>query len=143
MLQRILQKKFAKETKETNVKIVLKIFMDADLSKEIRRSVDTGKVLFGTRSVEKILLKDSAKLVIFSSNIPSFEKERLMHFSNVSGTPFLDFEGNALELGRVCGKPFVVSTMIVTDVGKSKILSSMKEKKKVVITAETGKKKSK
>ena len=100
---------------------------EIDVKKEIRRAVDTGKVLFGARNLEKNILKESGELIILSNNLPGLEKERIHHLSQVSGVPVYDFSGSAHELGEICGKPFIISAMLVTDAGKSKILSAVKK----------------
>lgn len=96
-----------------------------DVSKEIRRAVDTGKVCFGSRESEKSILKGSAQLIILSSNAPKQVSERFKHYSKISNVPVFEFKGTGLELGAVCGKPFVVSVALVESVGKSTILKAV------------------
>ncbi len=93
-----------------------------DANKEIRRAVDTGKVVFGQRESEKSILKGEAQLLIFSGNIPKLEKEKLQAQAVVAGIPVYAFGGTGLELGSVCGKPFGILTMAVIEPGKSKVL---------------------
>lgn len=100
-----------------------------DINKEIRRAVDTGKVIFGIRQSEKSILKGDAQLIIISNNLNLLAREKILHFGNVSKIPVYEFSGSGLELGAVCGKPFVVSTMVVQNIGKSKILNSVAKKK--------------
>lgn len=96
------------------------------VQKEIRRAVDTGKVSFGKRESEKRVLKGEAELIIVSRNTPKTVAERMRQLSDVTGTPVLEFQGTGLELGSVCGKPFIVSVMAVQNSGKSRILSVAK-----------------
>jgi large subunit ribosomal protein L30e len=109
-----------------------------ETSKEIRRAVDTGKIQFGYNSTERNVLKGNGKLVILSANAPTKMSEKSRHIAKVSEIPVFDFNGTSKELGSVCGKPFVVSIMLVQDEGKSKVLDIIQETKKV-----TGKRKSK
>ena len=51
---------------------------EIDVKKEIRRAVDTGKVLFGARNLEKNILKESGELIILSNNLPGLEKEKIL-----------------------------------------------------------------
>tara|TARA_Y100000310_G_scaffold345821_1_gene470499 strand:- start:5814 stop:6116 length:303 start_codon:yes stop_codon:yes gene_type:complete len=99
-----------------------------DVNREIRRAVDTGTVLFGVKEAEKSVLKATAKLIVISSNTPAQLKERLQQLCGVSQIPILEFEGNGLALGNICGKPFVVSVLGVEKEGKSKILDAVKKK---------------
>ena len=98
-----------------------------DAGKEIRRAVDTGKVLFGTREAEKSLKNGSGKLIIIASNCPQLVREKLVSFAENGKTPHFAFQGTGLDLGSVCGKPFTVSAMVIEDEGKSKVLDIIKQ----------------
>jgi len=102
----------------------------AEVSREIRRAVDSGKVAYGFKQAEKILLKETAELIIFSNNAPKAIKERIQEYATLANIPFYNFEGNGLELGAVCGKPFTVSVLSIKDTGKSKVLTAIKAEKK-------------
>jgi len=93
-----------------------------DTNTEIRRAVDTGKVSFGYKTTLKTLAKGEGQLVILSSNIPANEKENLKHIAEVANKKCLEVPENGLVLGSICGKPFVVSVMLILDAGKSKVL---------------------
>lgn len=92
--------------------------MDANI--EIRRAVDTGKVLFGTRESEYSLKMGEGQILILPQNTPVLNVEMLTHVASLSNIPVYRFNGTALELGSVCGKPFVISSLLVLDQGKSK-----------------------
>ena len=92
--------------------------MDANI--EIRRAVDTGKVLFGTRESEYSLKMGEGQVLILPQNTPILNVEKLSHLASLSNVPVYRFNGTALELGSVCGKPFVISSLLVLDQGKSK-----------------------
>jgi large subunit ribosomal protein L30e len=100
--------------------------MDANI--EIRRAVETGKVEFGEKQTEKNILKGNGELIIISSNAKKLLKERLKHYSKLSGILFYEFKGTSIELGSVCGKPFPISVMTILNKGKSKVLELTKEK---------------
>ncbi len=92
--------------------------MDANI--EIRRAVDTGKVLFGTRESEYSLKMGEGMVLILPQNTPSLSIEKLTHLASLSNVTVYRFHGTALELGSVCGKPFVISSLLILDQGKSK-----------------------
>ncbi len=102
--------------------------MAIDVGKELRRAVDTGKVFFGKRQVEKTVLDGSSKLVISSRNAEKYAKERVREICRASKVPFYEFDANGLEIGSYCGKPFVVSFATVLDKGKSRVLDIAKSK---------------
>ena len=96
--------------------------MSVDTNTEIRRAIDTGKVALGYRQCQKELLKGTGEIVIVSKNMPNNDKEKLKHLTEVEGKKFFEFPDTGLNLGSVCGKPFVISAMIVLDAGKSKVM---------------------
>ena len=96
--------------------------MDVDANREIRRAVDTGKVAFGYRECQKKILAGVGEMVIVSKNMPKNEKETLKQIVAVEGKKFYEYSETGLVLGSVCGKPFVVSAMLILDAGKSKVL---------------------
>ena len=98
-----------------------------EAEKEIRRCVDTGKVIFGTKESEQSIKNGSAKLLIIAGNTPKLAKEKLLSFAEFSSTPVFLFEGSGKELGSICGKPFTASAMIVEDAGKSRVLEITKQ----------------
>jgi len=100
-----------------------------DVSREIRRAVDTGKVAFGFKQSEKTLLSGKPELIVFCKNIQKPVKERLQEYATIAGVQCFVFEGNGLELGAVCGKPFVVSVLSILDLGKSNVLETMLQEK--------------
>jgi large subunit ribosomal protein L30e len=79
-------------------------------------------VVFGTKVAKKKLLAGEGEMLIISNNIPLSEKETLKHLTNMEGKKFYEYPETGLVLGSVCGKPFTISTILVLDAGKSKVL---------------------
>lgn len=94
----------------------------AEAGKEIRRAVDTGKVLFGSKESLYSLKHGDGLLLVVTKNAPVLDLEEMAHIATLANVPVYKFAGNGLELGSVCGKPYVISTLLVTDEGKSKVL---------------------
>ncbi|MDO8625798.1 MAG: 50S ribosomal protein L30e [Candidatus Diapherotrites archaeon] len=92
-----------------------------DAVREIRRSVDTGKVVFGVRETQKNVLKGNGQLIIVSASCPKTTQEKISHWSTMFDIPVFEYPGKGLELGSVCGKPFSIATLLVLDAGKSKV----------------------
>ncbi|MCD6370405.1 MAG: 50S ribosomal protein L30e [Thermoplasmata archaeon] len=90
------------------------------LAKELKRILSSGKVYFGVKQAKKALERKEAKLVIYANNCP--EKSEIEKWK----IPKLAFEGDSVELGAYCGKPFSVSVLTVVDEGESKILKMVK-----------------
>ncbi len=102
---------------------------EIDINREIRKAVDTGSVSFGERGSGKSILKGDAQLIIISNNLSKLLREKISHLAKISQIPLYEFSGSGMELGAVCGKPFVVGTMAIQNIGKSKILSYLHKKK--------------
>jgi large subunit ribosomal protein L30e len=95
---------------------------ELDIEKAIRSAVDTGKVLFGERETTKAARVREIKLAIIADDCPRENRESLEKVSMASGVATYSFEGTGIELGSVCGKPFIVSMLGIIDAGDSDIL---------------------
>ncbi len=100
------------------------------IEEEIRRASKTGKLIYGYRECEKNILKGNGKLLIFSNNIPEKRKEKLSYLAELSGIPTLTVNVDAIALGAICGRPHSITTMLVMDPGKSKILKLVSSEQK-------------
>jgi len=98
-----------------------------DIESEIRRAVDSGKVLIGFRECEKSVLKGIGKLLILSKKLDKKKKEKMKYIAELSGIPYLDFEKGSMKLGALCGKPYRASAILILDPGKSKVLEATKK----------------
>ncbi len=95
----------------------------ANLSKAIRMCMDSGKVELGGRMAIREALLGHGKLIVIAANAPKEEAADLARYCQLSNMPLLQFTGTSIELGSVCGKPFPVSALWVSDVGNSPILT--------------------
>ena len=95
----------------------------SSLNDELKRSISTGKVLLGSRSVLREVGLGRAKLVVIASNCPEKLKEEIMKLASLSKMPIIQHPKTGVDLGILCGKPFIVSTMVIKDPGDSKIMS--------------------
>jgi large subunit ribosomal protein L30e len=94
-----------------------------DPSREIRRAVDTGKVIFGTRRTLRAIRNKDAKLVIVASNVPKPIADDIERYTALAKIPVHHYSGTGVELGTLCGKPFIVSVMSVLSAGESNVLA--------------------
>jgi large subunit ribosomal protein L30e len=94
----------------------------ADMNAALAMAVKTGKVLFGANSTLKSAMSGKVRLIVAAANCPENLRADLEHYSNLSKIPFLVYPRTSVELGRICGKPFVVSALAVRDPGDSDIL---------------------
>ena len=93
-----------------------------DINKAITTTVKTGKVLFGAQSAINIAKIGKAKLIIVAANCPQKIREDIQYYCKLSNIPMIIYNGTSIELGAVCGKPFMVSALTIREHGDSNIL---------------------
>jgi large subunit ribosomal protein L30e len=91
-----------------------------DLSKELKITLNTGKVEIGYKVGLKTLNKKKAKLVVVASNSPETLFSKIKQAAG--DIPIYKFPGSSWDLGGLCGKSFPVTTISIIDPGESGIL---------------------
>jgi large subunit ribosomal protein L30e len=71
------------------------------------------------------LKQQKAQLVVVAANCPAEFVEYLSANEQVKAHTF---PGSSVQLGRACGKPFMVSALAVVEAGESDILSLSRDK---------------
>jgi len=89
---------------------------------ELKLLLKTGKVIFGSKRTLKSVKLGKVKLVIIASTLRSDLKEDLKYYARIGNIPIYEYPGSGWDLGKLCGKPFMISTIGVIDTGESKIL---------------------
>ena len=89
---------------------------------ELRRSIKTGKVVFGAKETIKLVKLGKAKAVIMASLAKPELKEDLRYYAKLSGIPVYVYRGSPYDLGSLCGKPFPVSMLAIVEPGDSSIV---------------------
>jgi len=87
-----------------------------DIGRALKSAINTGKVEFGVDQTEKAVKSGKAQIVILARNCPSESLKDAKVKIHI-------FDGNNMELGALCGKPFSVSALAVIDKGSSNILT--------------------
>ncbi len=95
---------------------------DIDAQREIRRAMDSGKVVLGGKSAERCITIGEGRLVITSTNAPQRMRDRILALAKLANIQHYQYSGSGVELGSVCGKPFVVSVMLIKEPGQSNVL---------------------
>lgn len=99
----------------------IKKFRD-EVEKQIRVIQKTGKLKYGIKNVIKSLQRGEVKVVILATKIPEDMKLIIRYLCALTKTPVVEFPGTSAELGVACGRPHLVSSVAVLDVGASSIL---------------------
>ena len=88
-----------------------------DIGRALKSAISTGQVEFGVVQTEKAVKNGKAQMIILARNCQSdFLKGDVKVKVHI-------YEGNNMELGALCGKPFSVSALAVIDKGSSNILT--------------------
>ena len=88
-----------------------------DIGRALQSAISTGKVEFGVDQTTKAVKDGKAQMVILARNCPSAE------LKGDIGVKVHVYDGNNMELGALCGKPFSVSALVIIDKGSSNILT--------------------
>ena len=93
-----------------------------DVDKALRIAIKSGKIIIGSKRTLEDMKKGRTKLIIIASNTPSEISQDVEYYAKLSRVPIYVYQGSSWDLGSVCGKPFMVSTLAITDPGDSDIL---------------------
>jgi large subunit ribosomal protein L30e len=104
--------------------------MDWNLfEQELRNTIETGKIVYGSNKVEKELLIGEPKLLVISNTIDQRYKEIFKYYAEYLNLKIVEYPERAKDLGSICAKPFGISALVVLDFGKSNLLESLDSKK--------------
>jgi large subunit ribosomal protein L30e len=90
-----------------------------DMNRALKTASATGDVRFGLAETRKAIKKGEAKMVVVSKNCPDTPAA-----PSGSTMKIIVYEGDNVELGNACGKPFPISALAVVSPGESNILSA-------------------
>ena len=114
--KKLVRRRKTKKEKENPINVALRL------------AVESGKVGFGARKSISAAASGEPKVFVVAKNTPKDTLTKIKQYSNKTSIPILEFDGNTIELGSVCGKPFPVSVLSVYDIGNSNILKLAEEK---------------
>jgi large subunit ribosomal protein L30e len=100
------------------------------LNKVIKDLVTPGKYKCGLKEVLPSI--KGSKLLILSKSVPSLARSEIEEKSKDSMVPIYYYEGNSVQLGKLCNKPFRVSVIALrtgTEEDISQILSAQENQK--------------
>ena len=95
------------------------------LEKAIRDAIEDGKCTFGAKEVIGTI--KNSKLVVISHSVPEVVLEKIHEAAKNSKTPTLNYDGSSVELGRLCGTQFRISTLSLKTLSDTNLKSIIKE----------------
>ncbi|NLB00437.1 MAG: 50S ribosomal protein L30e [Methanomicrobiales archaeon] len=90
-----------------------------DFNASLRKAVKTGTVFLGRNKTLESIEEGKAKLVVVARNSPESVKTMV----NETDIPVYVYDGSSVQLGKACGRPYVVSALVVIEPGESDILN--------------------
>jgi large subunit ribosomal protein L30e len=96
---------------------------------ELKLLLKTGKVVFGSRKSLKLLKLGKLKMVIITSTLRGDLKEDLKTYAKTNNILLYEYSGSGWDLGKLCGKPFMISTIGVLEFGESKLNQIIEQQK--------------
>ncbi|MFC1697226.1 50S ribosomal protein L30e [Nanoarchaeota archaeon] len=85
----------------------------AEIENEIKKIIETEKVVFGKEQTLKNLKINNIKNIYVSSNCPAELKEDINHYSDLNDVKVIELTENNEELGVLCKKPFTISVLSI------------------------------
>ena len=79
------------------------------LEKVIKDAAEDDKCSFGGKEVLNTI--KNSKLVVLSHSVTSSMLQRIIEAAKNSKVPTLNYNGSSVELGRLCGNQFRISTL--------------------------------
>ncbi len=74
--------------------------------KEIKGALKGNRLIVGSREVLKNLRRGKVEAVFITSNCPKHLESRARYYSRLSEVKIVEFGGNSMQLGEVCGRPY-------------------------------------
>lgn len=94
--------------------------MEINIDKALIKAIRTGSVIIGSNLTVDAAVNAEAKMVVLATNCPKEVRDKI----EATNVPILNFKGTGVELGPVCGKPFPIAALAITDAGESDILAA-------------------
>lgn len=94
----------------------------ADLNRELKKVVETGQILIGSKETIKALRRKGTKFILYASNCPAEIRRVFMEHVGDADLTIYDYPADSFELGLACGKPYPIASLCITDPGDSEIV---------------------
>jgi len=80
-----------------------------NLEKRIKEAISSNKCKIGTRQVMGSI--KGSKLIVLSNSLMPGNKSKILEEAKSAQVPTLQYEGNSVQLGRLCNKSFRISAL--------------------------------
>ncbi|HEX6561319.1 MAG TPA: ribosomal L7Ae/L30e/S12e/Gadd45 family protein [Nitrososphaera sp.] len=98
------------------------------IEKVIKDAVAANKYKSGVKEV--LQSAKSSKLVIVSKSLDAGDRAKLDEQTKSAGVAIYEFDGNSVQLGKLCNKPFRVTAIAIKGATDAEVTAVMSEKGK-------------
>ena len=91
---------------------------EKSLQSFLRTVIKTGKYVMGTKEVTKSIKGSS---VVIAASTPQQYLEQIHRVCTSADVSLIIYPGSSVELGRICGKPFRISSIVVKSLGEASL----------------------
>lgn len=98
------------------------------IEKVIKDAVAANKYKSGVKEV--LQSAKSSKLVIVSKSLDAGDRAKLDEQAKPAGVAIYEFDGNSVQLGKLCNKPFRVTAIAIKSATDAEVKAVMAEKGK-------------
>ena len=95
------------------------------LEKAIKDAVEDGKCSFGSKEVLSTI--KNSKLIVLSHSVPSSMTQKILEAAKNTKVPTLNYNGSSVELGRLCGTQFRISTLSLKTLSDTNLKAIIKD----------------
>ena len=82
-----------------------------EFSKTLQDIISTQKCIIGSKKTLNEI--KGGKLLLYSSHVNSYNLDEVLKLSDEHSVKTVKYPGNSLSLGKICGKPFRVSMLLI------------------------------
>ena len=79
------------------------------VTKIVKTAIETNKIVLGRDVTFKNMKTGKVIAIVFASNCPSEWKSQALELGSKNKVESFDYNGNGLDLGALCKKPFAVT----------------------------------
>ncbi|MFN2434457.1 MAG: ribosomal L7Ae/L30e/S12e/Gadd45 family protein [Nitrososphaeraceae archaeon] len=80
-----------------------------NLEKTIKEAISSNKCKIGTREVMGSI--KGSKLIVLSDSLVEMDRSKILEEAKAAQVPTLRYDGNSVQLGRLCNKAFRISAI--------------------------------
>ena len=99
--------------------------MAKQLEKALTDAIKTRKRTLGTKQITSTI--KNSKLVVISKSIPSLSAEKIKKTAQDNNVPLVHFNDTSVTLGKICGLPFRVSAISLSELSNTNVQAILKE----------------